>query len=111
MPQIYKFCRNGKPLRFTVETGIFTFLDLNGALVVTLDLVVKYHTQLAIFCGSRDKDLALLLEFFDRLRSFLPRILKCSDGETPTLAGMSLDLGKKRRFRADIIVVLRNRLR
>jgi len=94
MPQIYKFYRNGQPLRFTVEREVFTFLDLNGALVITLDLVVKHHTQLAIFRGSRDKDLALLLEFFDRLWSFLPRILECSDGETPTLAGMPLDLGE-----------------
>jgi len=39
---------------------IFTFLDLNGALVVTLYLVIKHHTQLTIFCGSGDKDLTLL---------------------------------------------------
>jgi hypothetical protein len=63
-------------------------------LVVTLDLIVKYHTQLTIFCGSRDKDLTLLLEFLDRLWCLLPRILKCPDGETPSLAGVSLDLGE-----------------
>ena len=94
MPQIYKLYGSGQLLWFTVECAVFTFLDLDGALVVTLDLIVKHHTQLTIFCGSCDKDLSLLLEFFDRLRCFLPRILKCSDGETPTLAGVPLDLGE-----------------
>ena len=70
---------------------VLTFLDLNGALVIPLDLVVKHHTQLTIFRGPRDKDLALLLKFLDRLWRFLPRILERSDGETSTLACMSLD--------------------
>jgi hypothetical protein len=81
-----------------------------GPLVVTLDLVVEYHTQLTIFCSTSDKDLTLLFEFFNCLRRFLPRILQCSHGETPTLAGMSLNLSEKCRLRADIIVVLRDRL-
>ena len=94
MPQIYEFCGNGQSLWLAVERAAFTLLDLNGALVITLDLVIKHHTQLTILCGSRDKDLTLLLEFFDRLGCLLPRILKCSDGETPTLAGMALDFGE-----------------
>ena len=94
MPQIYKLCGHGQLLRLTVQRVVFTFLDLNWALVVTLYLVIKHHTQLTIFCGSRDKDLTLLFEFFDRLWCLLPRILECSDSQTSALAGMSLDLGK-----------------
>lgn len=94
VPQIYKLCRNSQLPLSTVGLEVFTFLDLNRALVIALNLVIKHHTQLTIFCGSRDKDLALLLEFFDRLRCLLPRILKCSDGQTPSLAGMSLDFSE-----------------
>ena len=94
MPQIYKLYGNGQLLRSTVQCVGFTFLDLNGALVITLHLVIKHHTQLTIFRCSRNENLTLLFKFFDRLWRLLPRILKCSDGQTPTLAGMSLDLSQ-----------------
>jgi hypothetical protein len=68
---------------------------------------MEHHPQLTIFCGPRNKDFTLLFEFFNRLWCFFPRVFECSYGKTTTLTGMPLNLSKKSRLRADIIVVLK----